>query len=93
MATERDGLEIGAHALTFLAERPEDFLRFLSTSGADLDDVRARAGDAEFLGFALDFVLSEETLAQDFCIAAEASPERVQAARAALPGGDLPHWI
>lgn len=84
--------DCGVTALAFLAERPEDFLRFLSATGAEIPEVRARAQDPEFLGFVLDFVLAEEELARGFCETAERSPEDLAQARAALPGGALPNW-
>lgn len=91
--TGEAGAAVGASALVFLAERPEDFQRFLAISGLDLDAVRARAADPEFLGFVLDFLLSDEALAEGFAAQERLTPEKLHAARAALPGGDAPHWL
>jgi hypothetical protein len=54
--------------------------------------MRARAGDPEFLGFVLDFLLSDEAALLDFARETEIPPDRPLRARAALPGGALPHW-
>lgn len=54
--------------------------------------MRARAGDPEFLGFVLDFLLSDEAALVAFAEESGLSPDRPLRARAALPGGQLPHW-
>lgn len=86
-------VELGASALVFLANQPEEIGRFLTVSGVEVATVRARAADPEFLGFVLDFVLSDEALAEAFCMQEALRPEMLAAARAALPGGDAPHWL
>ena len=60
--------------------------------GAGPADVRARAGEPEFLGFVLDFLLTEEAALVAFARAENIRPEAPMLARAALPGGALPHW-
>jgi hypothetical protein len=79
-------------ALIWLAGREEDFGRFLGAAGLDPAEVRPRAADPEFLGFVLDFVLGEETLARAFAETEGLAPEDTLRARAALPGGDAPFW-
>ncbi len=86
-------VECAASALTFLAGLPEDFLRFLSAAGAEIEDVRTRAEEPEFLGFVLDFILSDDELAQNFCETENWTAEQLAQARAGLPGGDAPHWV
>jgi hypothetical protein len=54
--------------------------------------VRARAADPEFLGFVLDFLLSDEAALVAFAEEAGIAPDRPLRARAALPGGELPNW-
>lgn len=93
MTTEREAVQIGAAALLHLAEHPDDFQRLLSLSGLDVDGVRARAQDPEFLGFVLEFLMGDEATAERFCVAEALTGERLAAARAALPGGDAPHWL
>lgn len=83
---------IAEDALVWLAGRPQTLGQFLATTGAGPGEVRRRADDPEFLGFVLDFVLGDERMARDFAAAAGLAAEKLAAARAALPGGDLPHW-
>jgi hypothetical protein len=79
-------------ALIWLAGREEDFARLLSAAGLHANAVRPRAQDPEFLGFVLDFILSDEPLARAFAESARLGPEDALRARAALPGGDAPFW-
>ena len=87
-AAELTGLE----ALGWIAGQPELAGRFLDAAGASPDELRSRAGDPEFLGFVLDFLLSDEATLMAFAQDAGVSPDRPLRARAALPGGELPHW-
>lgn len=79
-------------ALIWLAAREDAFGAFLGASGLSPADVRGRAQDAEFLGFVLDFLLSDEGLTRAFAAEAGAPPDAPMRARAALPGGDAPFW-
>ena len=83
---------LATDALIWLAGRPEDMARFLAATGAEAGDLRRRAGEAEFLGFVLDFLLGEEGLDRDFAAAAGLGPEDALRARMTLPGGALPNW-
>jgi hypothetical protein len=83
---------LGIAALGWIAGRPELAGQFLAAAGASAEDMRARAADPEFLGFVLDFLLSEEAALLDFAREAGMPPDRPLRARAALPGGALPHW-
>jgi len=65
---------------------------FLAATGAGPAELRARAGDPEFLGFVLDYLLADEAVLLAFAEAEGISPDRPLRARAALPGGDLPNW-
>lgn len=92
MAMTQDRAEIVAlGALTWLAET-ELLDTFQSVTGADRDAIRAAAGDPEFLGAVLDFVLMDDAWVQGVCEAQSLPYETLLHARAALPGGDLPHW-
>ena len=93
MAMERQAAEVlGARALGFLAEQPDVMGRFLAVTGVDVGELRANAGAPELLAAVLDFLRGDEELAAGFCAAAEITPEDFAACRAALPGGDSPHW-
>ncbi len=79
-------------ALSWLAGEPERLGAFLAASGAAPGDLRQRAGEPEFLGFVLDWILQDEAAVIDFSEAAGLRPETALRARAALPGGDAPDW-
>jgi hypothetical protein len=90
---ERDAAEMLAlQALGWIAGQEEMSSAMLGASGAGVDDLRERAGDPEFLGFVLDFLLSDEQALLAFCEDAQIKPDRPFRARAGLPGGDLPNW-
>ena len=65
---------------------------FLGSTGCSSDELRTRASDPEFLGFVLDFLMQDEAALLAFCETSGLQPDRPIRARAALPGGDLPHW-
>jgi hypothetical protein len=54
-------------AIDWLAADHELFGIFLSSSGADISDVKAGAKDLVFLGSVLDFILMDDAWVQDFC--------------------------
>lgn len=82
----------GVVALGWIAGQPDLAGRFLDAAGASPEDLRARAADPEFLGFVLDFLLANEAVLVAFAQDAGIAPDRPLRARAALPGGELPHW-
>ena len=89
----RDQAELLAlQALGWIAGQEDLAGSFLGATGAGVDDLRERAGDPEFLGFVLDFLLGDEEALLAFCQSADVAPDRPMRARAALPGGDLPNW-
>ncbi|MGV6850404.1 MAG: DUF3572 domain-containing protein [Marinibacterium sp.] len=79
-------------ALGWLAGNQELLPVFMGASGAGLDDLRARAGDPEFLASVLDFLLMDDAWILSVCSDLGVSPEIPRAARAALPGGAQVHW-
>lgn len=87
-----DAEALAIDALSWLAGRPEALGRFLASTGAGPAELRARATDPAFLGFVVDYMLSDEPLLMQFCADRSFQPEAPMQARAALPGGDLPHW-
>lgn len=84
--------DLAIRALAWLAGDSDQLVGFLDASGATADDLRIRAQDADFPGFVLDFILSEESRARQFCLAEHLSAEHLHTARAALPGGQVPDW-
>ena len=72
--------------LAYLAGDGDALVRFLTQSGLELEDLRARAGTSELLAAVLDFLLSDDALLTEFCAAYAVKPQAVHAARRALPG-------
>jgi hypothetical protein len=83
---------LGGEALLWLTTRPDAIGALLGAAGLDPAEARRRADDPEFLGFVLDFLLSDERLLLDFAAEAGVAPETPMRARMALPGGRAPHW-
>ena len=79
-------------ALAWLAGNDELLPVFLGATGASLPDLAARAGEAQFLGSVLDFLLQDDAWVLAFAAAAGERPEALSAARRALPGGEAMHW-
>jgi hypothetical protein len=77
---------IALRALAHLAADGDGLVRFLSISGLELDDLRARAGDPEVLAGVIDFLLSDEALCAGFLTAEDLEPPMLHAARRTLPG-------
>lgn len=73
-------------ALAFLAEIPGAMERFMAISGADAAVIRERAGDAEFLAAAMDFLLSDDALLAAFCGREALDFRTLHLVRHALPG-------
>ncbi|MHA1127829.1 MAG: DUF3572 domain-containing protein [Alphaproteobacteria bacterium] len=82
----------GIKALGWLAGQDDLLTRFLGMTGIEAGDIRTRAQDPEFLGFVLDFLLTEDQLVLDFCEASGLATEAPMHARMALPGGNIPNW-
>jgi hypothetical protein len=83
---------LAMQALAWMAGDADLIGRFLATTGAGPAELRARAADPEFLGFVLDFLLSDEAALTAFAAAENIRPDLPMRARAALPGGELPNW-
>ena len=83
---------IGLQSLTWLVQDSELLGRFLAATGTDPAQMAVLARDSGFLGAVLDFLLTEDSLVLAFAEAVGVAPEAVVRARAALPGGDVPHW-
>ena len=83
---------LALQALAWLAADDELFPVFLNATGASAADLRARAGDAEFLGAVLDFLMMDDAWVIAFCDQHALPYTLPQQARAALPGGAAVHW-
>jgi hypothetical protein len=90
---QREAAEtVGVQALGWLAGNDELLPVFLGSTGASLDDLRAGAGDAAFLGSVLDFVMMDDAWVVAFCDSVSLPYTTPMLARAALPGGAVTHW-
>ena len=89
---EEKAQTIALTALGWIAANDELFPAFLAATGASLAELRSRAADPMFLAAVLDFLLQEDAWVLDFCAENSLPPPSLQSARAALPGGALPHW-
>ena len=58
---------LGLKALTWLAARPDALARFFSASGLGAADLRARASEPDLLAAVVEYLLSQEALAMEFC--------------------------
>ena len=56
------------------------------------EDLASRAGEAEFIGSVLDFLLMDDAWIMAFCDATGLRYDAPMLARAALPGGESLHW-
>jgi hypothetical protein len=83
---------LALEALRWIASEDEIFPVFLTATGADLGDVRARAAEPEFQAAVLDFLLQDDGWVVAFCDAQGHPYTAPQSARLALPGGADTFW-
>lgn len=83
----RERAEILAlEALAWLAGQPDAIAKFLTMSGLEVSDMRGAVSDPGLQTSVLDFILTNESLLQDFCQSASLKPEAVHTARYRLGG-------
>lgn len=93
MAYTREAAEtLGLEVLGWLVGQEDLIGVFLGSTGTSETELRARAGDPEFLGSVLDFLLMDDAWVVRFCDGHGLAYDRLMLARAALPGGDQVHW-
>jgi hypothetical protein len=83
---------VALEALGWLAGNEELLGVWLGATGASADDLRARAGEPEFLASVLDFLCLDDAWVLAFASDTGTAPEAVMQARAGLPGGAETHW-
>ncbi|MEH6359753.1 MAG: DUF3572 domain-containing protein [Amylibacter sp.] len=83
---------IAIQALGWLSEQDDLMMTFLGATGSGLDDVKERAGNAEFLASVMDFILMDDDWIKTFCDDHALPYDAPQHIRMALPGGSLPNW-
>lgn len=93
MSFSSDAAEtLGLRALTWLVGNEDLLPVFLGATGACEGDLRDRAGDPEFLGSVLDFLMMDDAWVVGFCDAHALPYEHPMLARVALPGGQQVDW-
>lgn len=85
--TPNDAEAVALSALAWLAADPDRLSLFLAETGLDLDALRSRAADLDFLAGVLDFLLADEGRVTGFAESADLMPEMPAQARRQLPGG------
>ena len=80
-----------AQELALLAVKT-DVTEELDRLAAHVAAARAHLTDGAGVGRKLDFLMQEDAWVLDFCGQNGLPPITLQSARAALPGGALPHW-
>jgi hypothetical protein len=85
MRRER-AMDIGREAVDWLLARPERLAELVTASGVAPSALPAMVDDPEFLGVALDFVMSSDATVLDFAAHARLRPEEPGQAQATLAG-------
>ena len=65
---------------------------FLGATGASEEDLRARAGESEFLGSVLDFLMMDDAWVIEYCDGEGLPYDTPMRARQSLPGGADVSW-
>ncbi len=93
MTMTRESAEtIGLQALAWIVTSEDLLPTFLGSSGASEDDMRQQAGNPEFLGSVLDFLLMDDVWIKQVCDAIGAPYDALMQARMSLPGGEVVNW-
>ena len=75
---------LAIQALSFIAEEPERFDRFLGITGIELSQIRTAAREPGFLAGVLEHMLGDESLLIAFATGAGIDPAEVARARRVL---------
>lgn len=83
---------IALQALTWLVGNEELCPVFLGATGGAVDDLRDRAGEAEFQAAVLDFITMDDSWVMEFCDSIDLAYDQPMRARQSLPGAELMNW-
>ncbi len=83
---------IALQALAWLVGNDELCPIFLGSTGVSESELRARAGEADFLSSVLEFLMMDDAWVMSFCDSAGLPYETLMKARMALPGGAQMNW-
>lgn len=92
MMTQEAGEVFALNVLGWLVGQEDLLPVFLGATGASEADLKARAGDPEFLLSVLDFVMMDDAWIMSCSDALRVPYDRVASAKAALPGGMEVSW-
>lgn len=90
--TELEAQTVALNALAWLAANEELLPVFMGASGVSGDDLKGRAGEPDFLGSVLDFVMMDDSWVIAFCDSSGTGYDTPRRARMALPGGEEVSW-
>ncbi|MEX1662933.1 DUF3572 domain-containing protein [uncultured Thioclava sp.] len=83
---------LAIRALGWLVSQETLIDGFLAHTGATQEDLRAQAGDPDFLCGVLDYILLNDQWVLDCAADLEVVPEELPGARMVLGRGDQRHW-
>ena len=83
---------IALQALGWLVANDELCPVFLGATGTSTDELRARAGDADFQASVLQFITMDDAWVVAFCDSAGLAYDMPLRAQHALPGAEQVHW-
>lgn len=83
---------LALNALAWVLNSDEILQSFLEATGVYPQDLAKLAQTPSFLGAVLDFLMEDDQRVIGFCESGPYPLTSVQAARAALPGGQNMHW-
>jgi hypothetical protein len=83
---------LAAQVLGWLAGEDELWDVFVGATGADVNDIKSKLQDPEFLSSVLDFVMMDDAWVMRACSALSVPNETLMRARQSLPGGALREW-
>lgn len=90
--TQNEAEKATLEALAWIAADTERVSALMAATGADPAGLRERAKEPEFMSFVWDFLMMSDENILAYCEATGRAPDSIVEIRAALPGGDLPHW-
>ncbi|WP_170422510.1 DUF3572 domain-containing protein [Ruegeria arenilitoris] len=90
--TAQSAETLALNVLGWLVGNDELLPIFLGSTGASADDLRARAGETEFLSSVLEFLMLDDSWVIAFCDANSVPYDLPGQARAVLSGGSDVHW-
>ena len=92
MMQQENAEAIALKALGWLVANEDLLPVFLGATGAATQDLREQAGDVEFLGSVLDFVMMDDAWVLQFCDLETLPYDTLMQARQSLPGGAQVNW-